>query len=134
MVTIRKSSIAFAAGLLAVGLLAGCAGKNKTLARGADTSAEPDKILFERAQNDMQHGHQEVARLTFQTLLNTYPDSEYLAKAKLAIADSWFKEGDTSGLKQSISEYKDFRTFFPYLDEAAYALLLDLIRCQALHQ
>ena len=123
MYTLRKSSIAFAAGLLAVGLLAGCAGKNKNQARGADTSAEPDKILFERAQDDMNHGHQEVARLTFQTLLNTYPDSEYLAKAKLAIADSWFKEGDTAGLKQSISEYKDFRTFFPYLDEAAYAQL-----------
>src|SRR3989449_6200361 len=57
----------------------------------------------------------------FRSLINTYPDSEYLAKAKLAIADSYYKEAGTTGLKQSIAEYKDFITFFPFLDEAAYA-------------
>ena len=31
-----------------------------------------------------------MGRLTLQTLINTYPDSEYLAKGKLAIADSFF--------------------------------------------
>jgi outer membrane protein assembly factor BamD len=123
MFALRKSSITFAAGLLAVGVLAGCGGKNSKAARNAGTSAEPDKILYERGLDDMKHGREEVARLTLQTLLNTYPDSEYLAKAKLAIADSYFKDGGTAGLKQSISEYKDFRTFFPYLDEAAYAQL-----------
>ena len=59
--------------------------------------------------------------MALQTLINTYPDSEYLAKAKLAIADSYYKEGGTAGLKQSIVEYKDFITFFPFLDEAPYA-------------
>ncbi len=111
----------FAAGLLAALFLAGCGAKNKNQARGADTSAEPDKVLYERAMDDIKHGKQIVARFTLQTLINTYPDSEYLAKAKLAIADSFFKEGDTAGLKQAISEYKDFGTFFPYLDEAGYA-------------
>ena len=46
-------------------------------------------------------------------LLNTYPDSDYKEKAKLAIADSFFKQGGTSGLIQAEAEYKDFRTFFP---------------------
>jgi outer membrane protein assembly factor BamD len=41
----------------------------------------------------------------------------------LAIGDSYFKEGGTAGLKQSIVEYKDFITFFPFLDESAYAQL-----------
>jgi len=49
------------------------------------------------------------------------PDSEYLAKAKLGIGDSYYREGGIAGLKQSIVEYKDFITFFPFLDEAAYA-------------
>jgi outer membrane protein assembly factor BamD len=57
--------------------------------------------------------------LALQTLINTYPDSEYLAKAKLEIANSYYKEGGTAGLKQSIVECKDFITFFPFLDEAA---------------
>jgi outer membrane protein assembly factor BamD len=84
-------------------------------------SVAPDKVLFERAMDDIKHNRFTVARLTLQTLINTYPDSEYLAKAKLAIADSYYKEGGTSGLTQAVSEYKDFITFFPFLDEAQSA-------------
>src|SRR5260370_13296667 len=71
--------------------------------------------------NDLQHNRFALARLSMQTLINTYPDSEYLAKAKLAIADSYFKEGGTTGLTQAVAEYQDFITFFPFLDEASYA-------------
>jgi outer membrane protein assembly factor BamD len=99
-------------------LLAGCLGKKNT-APAAGTSAEPDKVLYAKATNDMKHGRYSVGRLALQTLINTYPDSEYLAKAKLAIAESYYKEGGTAGLKQSIVECKDFITFFPFLDEAA---------------
>ena len=53
----------------------------------ADNNAEPDKILYDKAMADIKHGRHEVGRLNLQTLINTYPDSEYLAKAKLAIAD-----------------------------------------------
>jgi outer membrane protein assembly factor BamD len=84
-------------------------------------SAEPDKELYTRALDDLKHSRYTEGRLALQTLINTYPDSEYLAKAKLAVADSYFKEGGVSNLTQAISEYKDFRTFFPFLDEAAYA-------------
>jgi outer membrane protein assembly factor BamD len=107
--------------LLASLALAGCLGHKKNNKPEVGASAEPDKVLYERAMEDMRKGHYEVARLTLQTLMNTYPDSEYLAKAKLAIADSYFKEGGTSGLTQAVAEYKDFGTFFPFLDEAAYA-------------
>jgi outer membrane protein assembly factor BamD len=62
-----------------------------------------------------------VGRLTLQTLINTYPDSEYLAKAKLAIADSYYSEGGVSGLTQAEAEYKDFITFFPTAPEAPEA-------------
>ena len=87
----------------------------------ADNSAQPDKILYDRAMDDIKHGRQEVGRLNMQTLINTYPDSEYLAKAKLAIADSYYKEGGTSNLTLAISGYKDFEVFFPFLPEATYA-------------
>jgi outer membrane protein assembly factor BamD len=112
------------AALAAVIALAGCAGQ-KTATAKPDTnntaSAEADKILYERAVNDLQHSRFETARLSLQTLINTYPDSEYLAKAKLSIADSYFKEGGTTGMTQAVAQYQDFITFFPFLDEAAYA-------------
>src|SRR6266852_3364936 len=89
----------------------------------ADNSAEPDKILYSRALDDIKHGRQEVGRLGLQTLINTYPDSEYLAKAKLGIADSYYKEAGTPNMTQAIQGYKDFIVFFPFLKEAGYAQL-----------
>jgi outer membrane protein assembly factor BamD len=89
----------------------------------ADNSAEPDKVLYNRAVEDIKHGRQEVGRLGLQTLINTYPDSEYLAKAKLGIADSYYKEAGTANMTQAIQGYKDFIVFFPFLPEAAYAQL-----------
>jgi len=89
----------------------------------AENTAEPDKILYDKAIEDIKHGRHEVGRLNFQTLINTYPDSEYLAKAKLAIADSFYKEGGTANLTQAVQAYKDFDIFFPMLPEAGYAQL-----------
>lgn len=103
-------------------------GKTITAKKGADkdapdkdASAEPDKVLYDRAMADIKKSRYTEGRLSLQTLINTYPDSEYLAKAKLTVADSYFKEGGTTNLTQSIQEYIDFQTFFPFLDEAAYA-------------
>src|SRR5580692_4368489 len=87
----------------------------------ATNTAEPDKQLYDKAINDIKHGRHEIGRLALQTLINTYPDSEYLAKAKLAIADSYFKEGGTANTTQAVAGYKDFIVFFPFLPEAAYA-------------
>src|SRR5713101_1981402 len=89
----------------------------------AENSAEPDKILYDKAIEDVRRGRHEVGRLNLQTLINTYPDSEYLAKAKLAIADSFYKEGGTANMTQAVQAYKDFGIFFPMLPEAAYAQL-----------
>ena len=87
----------------------------------ATNTAEPDKQLYDKAMLDIKKGKHEVGRLGLQTLINTYPDSEYLAKAKLAIADSYYKEGGSANIAQAVNGYKDFIVFFPFLPEAAYA-------------
>src|SRR5438067_2656898 len=69
----------------------------------------------------MKKGKYDVARITLQTLINTYPDSEFVARAKLAVGDSWYAEGSTAALQQAEIEYKDFETFFPNMPEAAEA-------------
>lgn len=90
---------------------------------GSDNTAEPDKVLYNRSLADIKRGRHEVGRLGLQTLINTYPDSEYLAKAKLAIAESYYKEGGTANMTQAINGYKDFIVFFPFLPEASTAQL-----------
>src|SRR5581483_3557102 len=84
-------------------------------------SKQPDKELYDKAMVALKKGRYDVARLTLQTLLNTYPDSEYRMRAKLAVGDTWFKEGGAAGLTQAEAEYKDFITFFPNAPEAAEA-------------
>ncbi|HTS35181.1 MAG TPA: outer membrane protein assembly factor BamD [Candidatus Solibacter sp.] len=84
-------------------------------------SKQPDKVLYDRAMDAMKHNKFDVARLSLQTLINTYPDSEYVARAKLAIGDSWYAEGGSAAMAQAESEYKDFITFFPNMTEASEA-------------
>src|SRR2546422_370259 len=82
---------------------------------------QPDKVLFDKAVNDIEHSRFEIARLLLQNLINTYDTSEYLAKAKLAIADAWYREGGSHGLAQAEAEYKDFILFYPAMEESAEA-------------
>jgi outer membrane protein assembly factor BamD len=115
----RISMVALLAMLLA--LTAACTNKkiNNPLANVG--SKQPDKVLFDRSMDAMKHNRFDVARMTLQTLINTYPDSEYIARAKLAVADSWYAEGGNTALQQAEIEYKDFKTFFPNMPEAAEA-------------
>jgi len=84
-------------------------------------SKQPDKVLFDRGMDAMKHNRFDIARLDMQTLINTYPDSEFIARAKLSLADSWYAEGGTAALAQAEQEYEDFETFFPNMPEAAEA-------------
>jgi outer membrane protein assembly factor BamD len=112
-------------GLLALVLALGVACTNKKSVNPLANvgSKQPDKVLFDRSMDAMKHNRFDVARMTLQTLINTYPDSEYIARAKLAVADSWYAEGGSTAMQQAEIEYKDFRTFFPNMPEAAEAQL-----------
>src|ERR1700685_3196269 len=108
-------------GLLLLG--AGCSNKKSVNPLAGIGSKQPDKVLFDRAMDAMKHNRFDVARMTLQTLINTYPDSEFVARAKLAVGDSWYAEGGAASLAQAEQEYRDFETFFPNMPEAAEAQL-----------
>jgi outer membrane protein assembly factor BamD len=84
-------------------------------------SKQPDKELYDKAMVALKKGRYDVARLDLQTLLNTYPESEYRMRAKLSVGDTWYKEGGSAALTQAEAEYEDFITFFPNTPEAAEA-------------
>jgi outer membrane protein assembly factor BamD len=118
--SLRISVLALAATLA---LATACTNKKVSNPLAKVDSKQPDKVLFDRGMDSMKHNHYDIARLDMQTLINTYPDSEFVARAKLAMADSWYAEGDTASLEQAEQEYKDFETFFPNMPEAAEAQL-----------
>ena len=120
---IAKSKICVLMLTLAVAMtsLTGCFRKKKYENPIGKDTQQPDKVLFDKAVADIERGRYEVARLTLNTLINTYDTSEFLAKAKLAIADSWMRESGSHGLAQAEAEYKDFILFYPTMEEAAEA-------------
>ena len=118
----RRNSIFVLLGLLLI-LTVACTNKKSVNPLANVGSKQPDKVLFDRAMDAMKHNRFDVARMTLQTLINTYPDSEFIARAKLGVADSWYAEGGTTAMQQAEIEYKDFRTFFPNMPEAAEAQL-----------
>ena len=118
----RRTPLIF---LLSVLLLVSAACTNKKVNNPLANvgSKQPDKVLFDRAMDMMKHNRFDQARMILQTLINTYPDSEFIARAKLAVADSWYAEGGSTALTQAEVEYRDFETFFPNMPEAAEAQL-----------
>ena len=50
--------------------------------KGPNFTPKPDSVLFNRGNTALERSQFDVAALDFQTLINTYPDSEYAAMAK----------------------------------------------------
>jgi len=99
-------------------LLLSCGGKKVSTNAPTNEIYEPDRVLFDKAMRDLKKNKFTVGRLTLQTLINTYPDSEFLPRAKYAMAESFFKESSSSSLSQAENEFKDYITFFPTSDLA----------------
>jgi outer membrane protein assembly factor BamD len=118
----RRVSLIAVLGMLLAATVA-CSNKKSVNPLANVGSKQPDKVLFDKAMDAMKHNRFDVARMTLQTLINTYPDSEFIARAKLAVGDSWYAEGGTASLAQAEQEYRDFETFFPNMPEAAEAQL-----------
>ena len=83
---------------------------------GSDLWAETipsDKSLFENGMALLDKGHYKESRLSLQTLISTYPESEYTPTCFVSIADSYYEEGGEENLLQAKLQYKDFIIFYP---------------------
>lgn len=96
----------------------GCRQKGARLQKSV---VPPDKTLFETGSEYLKKSQYIKARLAFQTLINTYPDSDMAADSYLAIGDSFYNEGGTENLIQAEDQYKNFIIFFPTNPKAADA-------------
>ncbi len=100
--------------------LLGCGPKGAKLQKSV---VPPDKTLFETGQQYLKKSQFIKARLAFQTLINTYTDSDLAADSYLAIGDSFYDEGGTENLLQAEDQYKNFIIFFPTNPKAVDAQL-----------
>ncbi|MBN1566764.1 MAG: outer membrane protein assembly factor BamD [Acidobacteria bacterium] len=98
----------------------GCAQKSAKLQKNI---IPPDKTLFETGSEYLRKSQYIKARLTFQNLIMTYPDSEMAAESYFAIGDSFYEEGGTENLLQAENQFKDFIIFYPAHPKAPDALM-----------
>jgi outer membrane assembly lipoprotein YfiO len=99
-------------------VLSGCASGPKKPPVG---TLEPDKFLWERGGEELNKKHWLVSREYFRQLMDSYPQSQYRADAKLGLADSYLGEGSSESMVLAINEYREFLSFYPTHRRAYYA-------------
>lgn len=82
---------------------------------------EPDKFLWERGTEELNKKHWLVSREYFRQLMDSYPQSQYRADAKLGLADSYLGEGSSESNVLAVNEYREFLSFYPTHKRAYYA-------------
>ncbi len=104
--------------IVLVFLLPACASSVKKPPVG---TLEPDKFLWERGAEELNKKHWLTSREYFRQLMDSYPQSQYRADAKLGLADSYLGEGSAESKVLAINEYREFLSFYPTHKRAYYA-------------
>jgi len=106
------------AGTLSLFLVTSCATGVRKVPTG---TAQPDKFLFDHGTEALNGKKWLNAREYFRELVDSYPQSQYRADAKLGIGDSYLGDGTTESKVLAINEFREFLTFFPTHPRADYA-------------
>jgi outer membrane protein assembly factor BamD len=97
----------------------GCASKSKKSPITAGVDAE--KYLFDQGNALLKKKSWFKAREYFRQIVENYPQSRYRPEAKLGLADTYLGEDSVETLILGANEYREFLTFFPTHEKAAYA-------------
>jgi outer membrane protein assembly factor BamD len=117
--TRMKKLLQFTAIVLLATLAGACASASaKKLPAG---TLEPDKFLSERGKENLDKKRWLVAREYFRQLIDSYPQSEFRADAKLGLGDTYLGEKSAESYVLAINEYKEFLNFYPTHPRAHYA-------------
>jgi len=108
---------------------AACAALCLALLFSAGCKSKPVQISPEIASSDealFKLGEAELAKnpdkgiLYLRQVIDSFPKSFYAQRAKLLIADTYFKKGDEANLILAAGEYREFIRAYPYSPSAAY--------------
>jgi len=103
--------------LFALGFVAGCGKKTVEI---APDLASSDEALYKLGEQYIKKDT-EKALLYLRQVIDSFPKSFYAQRAKLLIADAYFRKGDESSMILAAAEYREFIRSYPYSPSAAYA-------------
>ncbi|MCP4147990.1 MAG: outer membrane protein assembly factor BamD [bacterium] len=104
--------------LVLIGFI-GCKKKKVELTPEEKGSA---KTIYDKAKSRMKRAPQK-ARLLYKEIMHLYPDSTYTQRAKIGIADSYFKQKDSASLIMAAAEFQEYVSLYPNSPDAVYAKL-----------
>jgi outer membrane protein assembly factor BamD len=108
--------------MLALPIAAACGGTNPQPKLPPAGSAEPDKFLFDRGNEELAKKHWVAAREYFRNVVDRYPQSAIRPDAKLALGDTYLAENTAESRVLAVNEYQEFLNYFPTHRRADYAL------------
>jgi outer membrane protein assembly factor BamD len=103
--------------LVVLGLaLPACRGRKVEIAPDVASS---DEALFKLGEASVKKDP-EKALLYLRQVIDSFPKSFYAQRAKLLIADTYYKKGDEGNMILAAAEYREFINLYPYSPSAAY--------------
>jgi outer membrane protein assembly factor BamD len=110
----RRSLLA----VFALALLPSRGGKHLDLESLASAS---DEVVWEAGQKAYEKKDWESARQYYKRLIDAFPQSQHQADARIALADTHFREGGTANYVLAVSSYREFLTLYPQHPRSDYA-------------
>ncbi|MCX6560066.1 MAG: outer membrane protein assembly factor BamD [Candidatus Aminicenantes bacterium] len=99
---------------------ADCGKKAKAVVVPGAGQAASDEALYKEGEQYLKKDP-ERARLYMRQVIDSFPKSFYAQRAKLAVADTYFRENDEGNLILAAAEYAEFIRLFPYSPSASFA-------------
>jgi len=115
----RKKLILIGAAAMIVVLITGACGKKKDISLSPEDMGT-DKEIYEKAKKRIKN-NPEKARLLFKEVMHLYPDSIYARRAKIGIADSYYRQKDAAAMVMAATEYQEYVNLYPNSPDAVYA-------------
>lgn len=86
----------------------------------------PPQEVFKQAEEKIAKKRYYTARIMLQELLPRIPpeDRDLLPRVHLALAEAFFKDGGLANYGEALNAYRNFLTYFPQHEKAAYAQLM----------
>jgi outer membrane protein assembly factor BamD len=100
-------------------LAAACGGKKEPDL--SSFSGRSDRMVWDAGQKAIAKKDWLTAREYFRRIVDGFPNSEFAAQARVALGDTYLREGGTANYILAISEFRQFLTLFPSHSLSDYA-------------
>lgn len=107
--------------LLAVLLAAACSGSKKPDKVTQELLSKSKEELFEKGKGLVERKKYETGRKYLTFVFETYPNDPLGREALMLVADSYFRQGGTSGYTEARFRYRDYLNRYPGADRRDYA-------------